>query len=96
MSNRIPSDRPFEDALGELESVVRDLEDGQLGLDQAVARYERGIALIRHCHGHLQSAEQRILQLTSVDADGQPVLQPFRHESTARAAALTRRRPADE
>lgn len=95
MSNAIPAGQPFEEILAELEAVVRDLEDGQLGLDQAVARYERGIALIRHCHGHLQAAEQRILQLTGVDADGQPVLQPFRHESTVRSASFARRRPAD-
>jgi exodeoxyribonuclease VII small subunit len=77
-------DRPFEAALAELEQVVRELEDGALGLDETLGRYERGVALIRHCQAQLQAAEQRILLLTRVEADGQPVLQPFRHEATAR------------
>lgn len=95
MTEPLPTDRPFEDALAELERVVRDLEDGQLGLDQAVARYERGVALIRHCHGQLQAAEQRILQLTRVEPDDQPALTPFRHEATARGNGSRPRRATD-
>lgn len=79
-----PSGQSFEESLTELEQVVRDLEGGQLGLDDALARYERGVALVRHCHERLQQAEQRILLVTRVEADGEPVLQPFRHEATAR------------
>jgi exodeoxyribonuclease VII small subunit len=77
------NERPFEEAMAELERVVRDLEDGQLGLDEALARYERGVALIRQCNGQLQHAEQRILLLGRVEADGEPVLTPFAHEATA-------------
>jgi exodeoxyribonuclease VII small subunit len=88
----------FEEALLELERVVRDLEDGELGLDEALARYERGIALLRQCQGQLTQAEQRILLLTGVEPDGQPVVQPFRHEATARAVnpARPRKRPDSE
>ena len=74
----------FEDALGDLEQVVRDLEEGSLGLDEALARYEQGIGLLRTCHSQLQTAEQKILQLVRVEPDGQPVLQPFRHEASVR------------
>lgn len=78
-----PADSPtFEEALAQLEQTVRELEDGRLGLEEALARYEQGIRLIRLCHGRLQQAEQRILQLTGLTADGEPVLQPFEHEAT--------------
>jgi exodeoxyribonuclease VII small subunit len=90
--------RPFEESLADLERVVRDLEDGQLGLDEALARYEAGVGLIKQCHALLQQAEQRVLVLTGLEADGQPILQPFKHEATARSAvSLARpRKRADE
>ena len=78
------TEQRFEEALGDLEQVVRDLEDGSLGLDEALARYEQGIGLLRTCHSKLQTAEQKILQLVRVEPDGQPVLQPFRHEASVR------------
>ena len=76
------SEVPFERALAELEAVVRDLEDGRLGLDEALARYERGVALIQTCQARLQGAEQKILQLTGLDEGGEPATQPFRHTRT--------------
>ena len=78
---------PFEEALVELERTVRDLEDGRLGLDDALAQYERGVGLIKSCHARLRQAEQRILLLTDVDEAGRPVLQPFQHEATAAVKA---------
>ncbi len=81
--------RSFEDALLELERMVRDLEDGRLGLDEALARYEQGVGLIKACYQQLRQAEQRIVQLTGTDESGQPILQPFKHEATA----LTRGEP---
>ena len=50
----------------------------------ALARYEQGVALLRACHAQLEAAEQRILLLTSVEADGRPALAPFRHEASVR------------
>jgi exodeoxyribonuclease VII small subunit len=78
-------EKTFEDSLGDLERLVRDLEDGQLGLDEALARYEQGVALIRRCQTQLAQAEQRILLLTGLESDGQPTLQPFEHKATAGA-----------
>jgi exodeoxyribonuclease VII small subunit len=83
-------ERSFEDSLNDLERIVRDLEDGQLGLDEALARYEQGVALIRGCQTLLGQAEQRILLLTGVEPDGQAILQPFKHEATARPAGTAR------
>jgi exodeoxyribonuclease VII small subunit len=87
----------FEQSLAQLEQIVHDLEDAQLGLDDALARYEQGVRLIKECHAHLQQAEQRILLLTGIE-EGTPVLQPFKHEATAPvkpASPRLRRKPED-
>lgn len=62
----------FEGALAEVENVVRRLEGGELGLTEALAEYERGIAKIKICHDSLQQAELKIQLLTQVDEDGTP------------------------
>ena len=85
MSDIPPDELTFEQSLDELDQIVRDLEDAQLGLDQALQRYEHGVALIKRCQALLQKAEQRILLLTGIEEE-QPVLQPFKHEATALAA----------
>ena len=92
-----PSDElTFEQALAQLEQIVHDLEDAQLGLDDSLARYEQGVRLIKQCHARLQQAEQRILLLSGVE-QGQPTLQSFRHEATAAARPAPRlRRKNDE
>ncbi len=83
MNENLLDNLTFEQSLLELERVVRELEDGRLGLDEALARYEQGVGLIKRCHGKLRQAEQRILLLTGTDENGTPLLQPFKHESTA-------------
>ena len=50
----------FEDALGELETIVRRLEGGQVKLDDAILAYERGAQLRRHCEKKLTEAQQRV------------------------------------
>jgi len=60
-----PASRPvdslsFEDALAELEGIVRALESGQGKLEQAVAQYERGASLRAHCETLLAAAEQKV------------------------------------
>lgn len=67
----------FEQALHALEETVEALEHGQLGLEEALAHYERGVALVRHCHQLLERAERRILELTGVSESGEPTLRPF-------------------
>ena len=86
----------FEEALVEVEAVLRSLEDGDTGLEQALALYERGVGLLKHCYGQLSAAEQRILKLTGVDAAGQPVLEPFAHTATVDPPAKRRRGPRDD
>ena len=50
----------FEDALAELEQIVRRLEGGQVKLDEAITSYVRGAQLKRHCERKLNEAQQRV------------------------------------
>jgi exodeoxyribonuclease VII small subunit len=50
----------FEEALVELEQIVRRLEGGQVKLDEAILSYERGAQLKRHCERKLNEAQQRV------------------------------------
>ena len=69
------SDLAFEGALDELESLVARLEAGDLALEQALATFERGVALSRRCAELLERAEQRIDEL--VRASGGAAVRPF-------------------
>jgi len=90
----MPPDPPvsFEQALSELERILRALEDGTTTLEQSLAQYERGVALVRHCYGELRSAEQRILQLNGTDDGGNPTLTPFEHQSAVESPKSEKRR----
>jgi exodeoxyribonuclease VII small subunit len=59
----------FEDALAELERIVRGLDGGQQKLEDAIACYERGAALRRHCEQKLAEAEARVQAIVE-RADG--------------------------
>lgn len=87
-----PSVLPFEQALAELESILRELEDGATNLEDALARYERGVGLLRHCYSQLQEAEQKVKLLTGVAEDGGADLKPFEHVATFEAARATVRK----
>ena len=50
----------FEEALTELEQIVRRLEGGQVKLDEAILSYERGAQLKQHCERKLSEAQQRV------------------------------------
>jgi len=83
----------FEAALAELDGVLRDLEDGTTTLEESLARYERGVALVKQCYEQLRNAEVRIRQLTGLREDGKPNLQVFEHTSAVEAAKPKRRTP---
>lgn len=59
----MPEEQSFGAALAELEQIVRALESGQLELEDGLARYERGVALLRACQEKLASAKQRVTML---------------------------------
>jgi exodeoxyribonuclease VII small subunit len=85
----MPADAPdesappsFEQALTRLEGIVRDLEEGQLGLADSLARYETGVGLLKDCHQLLERAERKIELLSGVDAEGNPISTPFDDTAT--------------
>ena len=59
----------FEDALAELEAIVRGLEEGKGNLEDAIGAYERGAALKRHCERKLNEAKAKVEKI-SIGPDG--------------------------
>ncbi|HEX4590256.1 MAG TPA: exodeoxyribonuclease VII small subunit [Gemmataceae bacterium] len=92
MSEPTPAEIPFEQALADLEQIVRDLEDGTTGLEESLAKYERGIGLLKQCYARLREAETRIVKLAGCDEDGAPLLEPFGHSAAVEAAEPKRKR----
>jgi exodeoxyribonuclease VII small subunit len=66
--------KTFESALGELERIVRKLEDGEMSLEESLKLFEDGVKLSRDCQERLDQAERRIEVLLK-DADGNLGLQ---------------------
>ncbi|WP_376875618.1 exodeoxyribonuclease VII small subunit [Albirhodobacter sp. R86504] len=58
----------FEAAMAALEQVVRDLESGNVSLDQSIALYEKGALLKAHCEQALKKAEERVEKITLGEA----------------------------
>ena len=59
----------FEEALEELEGIVRQLEAGRFRLDESIGAYERGAALKRHCEAKLSEAKAKVEKI-ALAADG--------------------------
>jgi len=66
----------FEQALAGLDEVVSRLESGEVGLEEAVALFERGQAYLVACRERLAAAQRRIDELTSTDLPGDPGAPP--------------------
>lgn len=60
IAQKSPQPTSFEAALAELESLVQGMEAGKLSLDDSLAAYQRGAALLRYCQDALATAERRI------------------------------------
>lgn len=69
----------FEDALAELEQIVRRLEAGQVKLDGAILSYERGAQLKQHCERKLNEAQQRVERIV-IGADGAISAEPAKFD----------------
>ncbi len=65
----------FEDALAELEQIVKRLEGGSGKLNDAISSYERGALLKRHCEAKLREAEARVNKIV-IGADGALAAEP--------------------
>jgi exodeoxyribonuclease VII small subunit len=71
-------DLTFEEALRRLDEVVARLESGEVGLEEAVALFERGQRYLTACRERLAAAQRRIEELTAEDlpAEGPPGEEP--------------------
>ncbi len=63
MSDKRKKNTGFEQSLGELEALIKQLESGELSLDQSLKQFKRGVELTRHCQGILDQAQQVVEQL---------------------------------
>ena len=71
MSDKPVEEMSFEEAMKELETVVDQLERGDVPLDASITLYERGAALKKRCEEELKRAEEKVAAIT-LDADGNP------------------------
>ena len=55
-----PTPTSYEDALGELDRLVADMEAGQLPLDRLLQSYQRGAELLAFCRARLEAVEQQV------------------------------------
>ena len=85
-----PAEPSFEESLAALEDIVHALEEGQIGLADALARYEQGVKLLRQCYNLLAGAERKIELLGKVDAQGVASTEPFDDSPSTSAAAPAR------
>ena len=66
----------YEDALKELDVLIRKLESGSIDLADSIASYERGAALAAHCSKLLEATEQKVERLV-LGPDGKPSEEPL-------------------
>lgn len=89
-----PPNQSFEVSLAALEKIVRELETGDLPLEESLKLFEDGVRLSRECQERLNQAERRVETLLR-DADGKPLIQPMNSEEgleqTAPAPKVKRR-----
>src|SRR6185503_528950 len=64
----------FDDKLGRLEKLVGELEQGGLGLEPAIERYQEGLQLLKECHGALETYKKRVEELTR---EAEAAMRPF-------------------
>ena len=75
-----PSSQPtFEQAMGQLERIVDELESGDLALDASLDRYERGVQAVKRCRQILDEAEKK-LKILMANEDGELAEEDFPEE----------------
>ncbi len=72
----------FEDTLKKLESIVDDLEGGNISLDKAIKKYQEGMSLSKQCLDLLNKAEKKV-QICLKDKDGKVKLKNFKDKDYA-------------
>jgi len=75
MTNSKQTEFDFENSLQELNTLVEEMEQGDLDLEESLKRFEKGITLIRQCQTVLKEAEQKVQILVAKDK-----LEPYETE----------------
>lgn len=75
MASKKPENMSFESAMTELQTIVQNMENGQLSLEDSLKHFERGVGLVASTQTKLQQAEQKVQVL--VEQQGQQQLQNF-------------------
>ena len=60
MAKKDPQGKAFDSALEELESVVEQLESGELSLEDSLAAFEKGVGLVKYCNQKLSEVERKV------------------------------------
>jgi len=76
MPNKQIAKLNFEQAYQDLEGIVEKMERGEQDLEQSLSDFERGVALMKHCHELLKQAEQKV-EILIKDNDGIFSTEPF-------------------
>jgi exodeoxyribonuclease VII small subunit len=58
-----PDQMSYEDAVAELQSINERIESGEIGLEEMLSEYRRGVALAKRCHSILDAAEQELKKI---------------------------------
>jgi exodeoxyribonuclease VII small subunit len=77
----MPKELDFETALKKLETIVHQLEQDELPLEEALKTFEEGIKLSRYCAKSLDQAEKRIMELTQ-NENGEPIWKAWEEDRT--------------
>jgi exodeoxyribonuclease VII small subunit len=83
MSPTKPEKEPFDEAMKKIESILDELERGELPLEEIVEKFESGVALVKELSGRLEKMETRIRKLVEAE-DGRITLEPFEPEADDR------------
>ncbi len=75
----MPKKKKFEDALKELENIVKELESGDLSLEKAIEKFESGVKYSTYCNELLDKAEKKVSILME-DGQGNIKEEPFEYE----------------
>lgn len=92
----LPNDdmpQTFEGSLAQLQQIVHELEDGNLGLEPSLSRFDEGIRLLRNCYLILEKAEQKIEILIGTDPAGSPVMEVFDASATFEGSDKSAKKP---
>ena len=80
MSIKVDEEKTFEENFGRLEQIIRELEQGDVSLEEPLTLFEEGVQLVRRCSKQLDAAEARIAKLV-INEEGEPCTLPLNVEA---------------